>query len=218
VLIQNADVREAVVHVDGGASAEKRLVAYVVAQSGRMLHPSQLHAFLKERLPEYMLPAAFVNLDRMPLTSNGKIDRQALPAADFSRSEIEGSFIEARTPLEREVADSWKKALALERVGITDNFFEIGGHSLLATRVIILLRAKLGLNFSLRLLFENPTVASMACALMDPLLEHADEQEVIRMIDEVEALSDQAAREQRTADAIDVSDSAQAEFSSSART
>jgi hypothetical protein len=103
-------------------------------------------------------------------------------------------------------------------VGITDNFFEIGGHSLLATRVIILLRAKLGLNFSLRLLFENPTVASMACALMDPLLEHADEQEVIRMIDEVEALSDQAAREQRTADAIDVSDSAQAEFSSSART
>ena len=217
VLAQHAGVREAVVQVDAGVSGECRLVAYVVPKNGRIPH-DQLHAFLKDRLPEYMIPAAFVNIDRMPLTSNGKVDRRALPAADFSRSDVEGAFLDARTPLEREVADSWKEVLGLERVGINENFFEIGGHSLLATRVIILLRAKLGLNFSLRLLFENPTVAGMTCALFEPLLEHAGEQEAIRIVDEVEALSDEAAREQRKMETDTLSEDAhRTEFLSSVR-
>jgi long-subunit acyl-CoA synthetase (AMP-forming) len=201
VLGQHADIREAAVQVDTGVDGERRLVAYLVPQNDHTPEQRQLHAFIKERLPEYMIPAAFVSMERMPLTSNGKIDRQALPRADFSRLESVQEFTEPRTPLEREVAESWKEVLGLERIGITDNFFEIGGHSLLATRVIILLRAKLGLNFSLRLLFENPTVAGMACALIEPLLEHLDEQEAIRMVDEVEALSDDAAREQTIAQA-----------------
>src|SRR5205085_11941133 len=116
---------------------------YVVPQNGSPLATSDLHAFLKDRLPEYMIPSAFVKLDRMPLTSNGKIDHGALPSPDLSRSELDTGFIEARTPLEQEVADAWREVLGLERVSTNDNFFEIGGHSLLATRVIILLRAKL---------------------------------------------------------------------------
>lgn len=206
VLAQHAKVREAVVQLDTGAHGDRGLVAYVVPQNGEMPHRGELYAFLKERLPEYMVPAAFVSMECMPLTSNGKIDRKALPAADFSKSDSMPEFSEARTPLEREVADSWKQVLGVERIGINDNFFEIGGHSLLATRVIILLRTKLGLNFSLRLLFENPTVAGMSSALVQPMLEHLDEQEAITLVDEVEALSDEAAREQRIAQAIAAND------------
>jgi hypothetical protein len=197
LLAKHAAVREAVVQLDNGADGESRLVAYLVPQDGQVPQHRELHAFLKERLPEYMIPAAFVAIDRIPLTSNGKIDRQALPRAEFASADILGEFIEPRTPLEREVADSWKEVLGLERVGLHENFFEIGGHSLLATRVIILLRAKLGLTFSLRLLFENPTVAGMASALFEPLLDHTGEEQAARIVEEVEALSDEAAREQR---------------------
>jgi amino acid adenylation domain-containing protein len=215
VLAQHPDVREAVVQVNTAPQAERRLVAYLVPQNGHLPAHPQLHAYLKERLPEYMIPAAFVSMDRMPLTSNGKIDRQALPKADFSRPEETVDFTEARTALEREVAAAWKEVLALERVGIHDNFFEIGGHSLLATRVIISLRANLGLNFSLRLLFENPTVAGMARALIEPLIDHMDEQETIRIVEEVESLTDDAAREQLRA--LSASAGCQSAILSSAR-
>jgi amino acid adenylation domain-containing protein len=206
VLAQHPSIREAVVQLDAGDNGGRGLVAYVVPQNGEMPQRSELYSFLKERLPEYMVPAAFVSMQCMPLTSNGKIDRKALPAADFSKLDSTPEFGEARTPLEHEVAESWKQVLGVERIGINDNFFEIGGHSLLATRVIILLRAKLGLNFPLRLLFENPTVAGMSSALIQPMLEHLDEQEAITIVEEVEALSDKAAREQRSAQAIAAND------------
>lgn len=195
ILAQHGDVRQAVVQLDTSSDGQHRLVAYLVPLTGHAPDQRRLHAFLKERLPEYMVPAAFVSLERMPLTSNGKIDRQALPSPDFSRSNAGQEFTEPRTPLERAVAECWKEVLAVERVGINDNFFEIGGHSLLATRVIILLRAKVGMNFSLRLLFENPTVEGVARALVEPILQHIDENEVTRIVDELEALSDEAARE-----------------------
>jgi amino acid adenylation domain-containing protein/FkbH-like protein len=206
VLAQRSDVRDAVVQVHSSGDGERRLVAYVVPRNGQMPHHNQLHAFLKERLPEYMVPTAFVSMERLPLTSNGKIDCQALPSPDLSRKDIPQEVTEARTPLECEVAESWKEVLGLERVGVNDNFFEIGGHSLLATRVIISLRAKLGLNFSLRLLFENPTLAGMASALLGPMLEHVDEPEAIRILEEVEALTDEAAREMRNTQARDADD------------
>jgi acyl carrier protein len=101
------------------------------------------------------------------------------------------------TPLEEEVASVWKEVLGLERLGINENFFEIGGHSLLATRVIMLLRSRLGLSISLRLLFEYPTIAGMATALMDTLLEEAEEPALLEMISEVENLSDEEVRHLR---------------------
>jgi acyl carrier protein len=144
-----------------------------------------------------MVPAAFVELDRMPLNSNGKIDKKALPAADLARPERAEDFVVPETPLEEEVASVWKEVLGLERLGVNENFFEIGGHSLLATRVIMLLRSRLGLSISLRLLFEYPTIAGMATALMDTLLEEAEEPVLLEMISEVENLSDEEVRHLR---------------------
>jgi hypothetical protein len=197
VLGKHPGVRESVVLIRDDEGGEKRLLAYVVPHTGQTLSSNELHTFLKDRLPEYMVPAAFVKLERMPLTSNGKIDRPALPEAEIALAEAEGTYVAPRTPLEDEVIAAWKEVLGLERIGVHDNFFQIGGHSLLATRVIILLRSKLGLNFSLRLLFENPTVEGMASALIETLLEHGDETELADLVSEVEALSDEAARQMR---------------------
>jgi amino acid adenylation domain-containing protein/FkbH-like protein len=197
VLGKHPGVRESVVLIRDDEGGEKRLLAYVVPHTGQTLSSNELHTFLKDRLPEYMVPAAFVKLERMPLTSNGKIDRRALPEAEIALAEAEGTYVAPRTPLEDEVIAAWKEVLGLERIGVHDNFFQIGGHSLLATRVIILLRSKLGLNFSLRLLFENPTVEGMASALIETLLEHGDETELADLVSEVEGLSDEAARQMR---------------------
>jgi amino acid adenylation domain-containing protein/FkbH-like protein len=197
VLAKHAAVREAVVILTNDASGEKRLVAYYTAQSGHKTTNAELFAFLKDHLPEYMVPAAFVELERMPLNSNGKIDKKALPAADLARPERRDSFVVPETPLEEEVASVWKEVLGREHVGINENFFEIGGHSLLATRVIMLIRSRLGLSISLRLLFEYPTIAGMATALMDTLLEEAEEPMLLEMINEVENLSDDEVRRMR---------------------
>jgi acyl-coenzyme A synthetase/AMP-(fatty) acid ligase/acyl carrier protein len=197
VLAKHSAVREAVVVLTTDASSEKRLVAYYTPQAGLKASNAELFAFLKDRLPEYMVPAAFVELDRMPLNSNGKIDKKALPAADLARPERAEDFVVPETPLEEEVASVWKEVLGLERLGVNENFFEIGGHSLLATRVIMLLRSRLGLSISLRLLFEYPTIAGMATALMDTLLEEAEEPALLEMISEVENLSDEEVRHLR---------------------
>ena len=194
VLAKHPAVRESVVILNN-ATGEKRLLAYVVPQTGQAISPSELHAFLKGRLPEYMVQAAIVQLESMPLTSNGKIDRRMLPEPDLARPERGNDYVAPHTPLEEEVAAVWREVLGRARVGVKDNFFEIGGHSLLATRVIMLLHSKLGLSVSLRLLFENPTIAGMACALMEALLEHAEEPALLEMVSEVEALSDEDARQ-----------------------
>ena len=198
VLAKHAAVRESVVILANDASGEKRLVAYYTPQAGQKATNAELFAFLKDRLPEYMVPAAFVELERMPLNSNGKIDKKALPAADLARPERAEDFVTPQTPLEEEVASVWKEVLGLERVGVNENFFEIGGHSLLATRVIMLLRSRLGLSISLRLLFEYPTIAGMATALMDTLLDEIDEPSLLEMISEVENLSDNEVCQLRT--------------------
>jgi hypothetical protein len=198
VMEKHPAVRQAVVVLGNDASGEKRLVAYFVPQSGQKPTSAELFAFLKDRLPEYMVPAGFIELERMPLTSNGKIDNKMLPAPEFARSERQDEYVAPETPLEEEVASVWKEVLGLERVGCGENFFEIGGHSLLATRVIMLMRSRLGLNISLRLLFEYPTIAGMAAALMDTLLEEADEPALEQLLAEVESLSEIEARQLRS--------------------
>jgi amino acid adenylation domain-containing protein len=150
---------------------EKRLVAYIVAASesgeaavgaadGESLS-RELRAYLKQRLPEYMVPTAFVELAEMPLTANGKVDRRALPASEHSRSETE-EYVPPRTAAEQTLARIWSEILRLNEVGIHDNFFELGGHSLLATQVISRIRQVFELELPLRTLFEHPTVAGLA--------------------------------------------------------
>src|SRR5262249_19086777 len=118
----------------------------------------QLKAELRARLPEYMVPSAFVVLDALPLSPNGKLDRRALPAPDRARPELDEAYVAPRTPVEQRLADLWAEVLGVERVGVQDNFFELGGHSLLATQVISRMRKSLEVELPLRALFEAPTV------------------------------------------------------------
>ncbi|HEX2081043.1 MAG TPA: amino acid adenylation domain-containing protein, partial [Longimicrobium sp.] len=158
-LLEHAGVREAVVLVREDAPGEKRLVAYVA--SDETAGADVLRAHLSERLPEYMVPAAYVRLETLPLTPNGKVDRKALPAP-------EGDAFPARAyeapsgTLEETVAAIWAELLGAERVGRRDHFFELGGHSLLATRVVSRVRELFGMELPLRALFEGPTVAELA--------------------------------------------------------
>jgi len=157
-LGQHPAVREAVVLAREDAPGEKRLVAYVVAEAAA----DELRRFLKDKLPDPMVPAVFVLLDTLPLLSNGKIDRRALPAPDRTRPELDKAFLAPRTPVEELLAEIWAQLLDLERVGVHDNFFDLGGHSLLATQAVSRMREAFQMEIPLRLLFEIPTVAGLA--------------------------------------------------------
>ncbi len=161
VLCQHSTIRESVVIAREDSPGDKRLVAYVVPNPGEIPTTSELRQFLKEKLPDYMVPSAFVSLDALPLTSNGKLDRRALPAADWTGRDREETFVAPRTPVEEVLAGIWSQVLGLERVGIHDNFFELGGHSLLATQIISRIRDTFQVELSLRCLFEAPTVVSL---------------------------------------------------------
>ncbi|HEX6185059.1 MAG TPA: amino acid adenylation domain-containing protein, partial [Pyrinomonadaceae bacterium] len=161
-LGQLAGVRQCVVvvreEVGGGG---KRLVAYVVAGEGSEVGAAELRAGLRERMPEYMIPAAFVLLDELPLTPNGKVDRKALPEPEAASASAE-SYVAPRTPVEELVCELFAHVLGAERVGIEDNFFELGGHSLMATQLVSRVRETFDVELPLRGLFENPTPASLA--------------------------------------------------------
>ncbi|HST63392.1 MAG TPA: condensation domain-containing protein, partial [Longimicrobium sp.] len=156
VLSAHAEVREARVIVSTDASGEKRLVAYIVGH----VEADELRGHLRESLPEYMVPAAFVGLDALPLTPNGKLDVKALPAPELGSAE--GQSVAPRTPTEEVLAEIWAEVLRLERVGVNDSFFAMGGHSLMAIRVVSRVRAVFGVELPLRALFEGPTVAQLA--------------------------------------------------------
>ncbi|MEG8279144.1 amino acid adenylation domain-containing protein, partial [Streptomyces sp. AHA2] len=161
VLTDHPDVAEAAVVVREEQSGDARLIAYVVAREA--LRGGDVREFARDRLPDYMLPAAVVVLDRMPLTANGKLDKAALPEPDFT---VPGSGREARTPQEQIVCDLFAQVLGLPRIGVDDDFFDLGGHSLLATRLIGQIRAAFGVELELRALFDGPTSAAVA-ALLD---------------------------------------------------
>jgi aryl carrier-like protein len=137
---------------------DKRLVAYVVT-GGNQVEINALRDFLKQKLPDYMVPSAFVLLNALPLTPNGKVDRQVLPAPNQSRPDVENSFVAARTAVEKVLAKVWGDILKVERVGVYDNFFELGGHSVLAMQVISQINRALRVESPLRTLFERPTIA-----------------------------------------------------------
>jgi amino acid adenylation domain-containing protein len=125
----------------------------------------ELRRHLEERLPAYMVPTALVDLDALPLTAHGKIDRKALPEPDSDRPELDQPLVAPRTPTEEEVARIWREVLRVEKLGIHDNFFELGGHSLLATQVICRINGAFPIKLQLRRIFETPTVAGLAQAI-----------------------------------------------------
>ncbi|MFL5537410.1 MAG: amino acid adenylation domain-containing protein, partial [Longimicrobiaceae bacterium] len=158
-LLAHGAVREARVIVREDQPGEKRLVAYVVGG----VEVEELREHLRRGLPEYMVPAAIVVLERLPLTPNGKLDRKALPAPEHAADAAR--YVAPRTPVEEVLAGIWAEVLRLERVGVEESFFELGGHSLLATRVVSRIREVFAIELPLRALFEGPTVAEMARAV-----------------------------------------------------
>ncbi|MGL5880441.1 MAG: non-ribosomal peptide synthetase, partial [Xenococcaceae cyanobacterium] len=175
LLTQNSFVREGVVVVKEDIPNDKRLVAYIVSnlEDRRGTENSaianeftpKLRNFLKEKLPEYAIPSAFVFLEKLPLTPSGKIDRRALPAPDSLSRNREQNYIAPRTPLEEVIAGVWTQVLKTDRISVDDNFFEQGGHSLLATQLISRLRNVFQIELPLRYIFEFPTVAELAQAV-----------------------------------------------------
>jgi len=163
-LEEDAMVREAVVMAREDEGGDKRLVAYIVGEKGRVGEgeAKRLRKCLKEKLPDYLVPSAIVVLDKMPLTPNGKLDRKALRAPEQVRVEREGALEAPRTPVEQIVVGVYEEVLRSDRVGIHDNFFEIGGHSLLATQVISRVRAIFGVEMGLGSIFEEATAAGLA--------------------------------------------------------
>ncbi|HEX7241692.1 MAG TPA: condensation domain-containing protein, partial [Longimicrobiaceae bacterium] len=155
-LRRSEGVADCVVVARGEVPGEKRLVAYVVGD----VEAEVLREHLRRELPEYMVPAVLVPLERLPLTPSGKLDRRALPAPDFASAE--GRYVTPRTPTEEVLAEIWAGVLRLERVGVTESFFALGGHSLLAARVVSRVRQVFGVEVPLRALFEGPTVAELA--------------------------------------------------------
>ena len=159
VLRTHPDVRAAVVTVREDAAGQKRLVAYVVPAEGAQVATAVLRAHLSGRLPEYMMPGAYVALESVPLTPNGKVDRRALPAPGHGAA---GAYAAPRTAVEEVLSGIWASVLGVERVGVEEGFFELGGHSLLAMQVVSRARQALGVEVPLRALFEAPTVAALA--------------------------------------------------------
>jgi amino acid adenylation domain-containing protein len=129
-------------------------------ESGGVITSKTITQYLRERLPSYMIPSAYVLLDQMPLTPNGKVDRRSLPAPESNRGWVE--YEESRTPVEEMLCNIWSEVLLAERVGVRDNFFELGGHSLLATQVIARVRTTFQVEFPMTVLFENPTISELA--------------------------------------------------------
>ncbi|MEH1843055.1 MAG: amino acid adenylation domain-containing protein [Nostoc sp.] len=165
ILRQHPSLTETLVIAREDVPGNKQLVAYIIANPEQIPSQVELRRFLQGRLPEYMVPASFVFLDNLPLNPNGKIDRRALPAPHTSDLALSTNFIPPQNATEEVLASIWVKVLRLEQVGIHDNFFELGGHSLLATQVMSRVRQAFQIEMPLQILFENPTIASLAQAM-----------------------------------------------------
>lgn len=160
-LNQHPQVREAVVMVQGDELDDKRLIAYVSSDLEQELTVTQLRNFLQEKLPEYMLPSAFVILETLPLTANGKVDRKSLSALEIIRPNLEVAYVMPQTEAEQTIANIWQQALNVEKIGIHDNFFELGGHSLLMVKVHSQLRQIFKTELSILDMFRYPTISSL---------------------------------------------------------
>ena len=184
--LRRAGAQTAVVLLREDTPGDKRLVAYVVSD----VSDADLRARLKERLPEYMVPSAFVMLDALPLTPSGKVDTKALPVPERSRS---GGHVPPQTAAESYVASLFGEILGLENVGMEDDFFALGGHSLLATRLVSRLSADLGVSLELRRVFEQSTPAGLLLALDDVLGGREQTELVAQTLASVDELSDEEA-------------------------
>ena len=194
-LSQCGAVRDALVLVREDAPGNRLLVAYVVAREGSALPAGELRAYLRERLPDYMVPDAFVLLPQMPLNENGKVNRAALPAPHADRARAAGGRAEPQTPVEELLVGIWSELLGVERVGVEESLFDLGLNSLLVMRAVSRVRDALGVDLPLRAPFELHTVRGLATSI-ERIRAEADDDggDLARMLAEVERLSEDEAR------------------------
>jgi amino acid adenylation domain-containing protein len=186
VLSRHPALAEAAVVVREEAPGDPRLAAYYVAATAAAPSVAELRDALRQELPEHMIPAWFVPLSALPLTSHGKVDRQALPAPGGGGGDLGREHLPPPGPVEERVAAIWGEVLRRERIGARDNFFELGGHSLLATQVLSRLRQAFGVDLALRAIFDSPTVAGLAEVIVQRELERADDELLARLLSELE--------------------------------
>ncbi|MEG3875944.1 amino acid adenylation domain-containing protein [Microcoleus sp. herbarium7] len=165
-ILQHPDIRESVVIIRDDTQGDKHLIAYIVTNEPDLV--PQISSYLQEQLPDYMIPSAFVVLDAIPLTPNGKVDKRSLPTDNLIRSNSTKSFVSPRNISELGLVKIWENLLAINSIGITDNFFELGGHSFLAVRLMAQIYERFGQNLPLSILFENPTIEKLAKIVSQP--------------------------------------------------
>jgi len=193
-LGRHLEIQVCVVVVREDQPGDRRLAAYFVPHEGKLPRASDLRAFLKDQLPEYMVPTSLVKLTALPLMPNGKVDQRALPMPDDNHAELADAFVAPRNPLEREVAQIWSEVLNVTRVGIHDDFFELGGHSLIATQLTSRIRKLFHVDLPLRELFAAPTVLGLSERIARLQGELGKQAEVADMLAELEGLSDEEVR------------------------
>lgn len=184
-MLQHLAVRESVVTVWEGSSEERRLVAYYVTRGEQRPTAAELREFLAQKLPEYMLPTAFIPLDRLPLTAHGKVDRQALPAPD--QEPPSDAYAAPRTPTEERLAAIWAELLGVEQVSVHQNFHDLGGDSILGIQAVSRMRKAFQVDLPVRALFDYPTIAEVAGVV--------EELVASQLVKEMESLSEAEAAE-----------------------
>jgi len=194
VLMGLPHVKEVVVMGRADSTGGQRLVAYLVPSSQTTPSISEMRKSLGEKLPDYMIPSAFLFLDALPLLPSGKVNRRDLPEPGTARPNLETVFVEPRTPVEQALAEVWSKVLGLDQVGLHDNFLELGGDSLLASQVISRVIKTFLVEVPLRSLFDSPTVAAMAVIIVQYQANRADQEHIDGVLAELETLSVEQAK------------------------
>ncbi|HET8707644.1 MAG TPA: condensation domain-containing protein, partial [Pseudomonadales bacterium] len=167
-----------------GENANAKLIAYLVPVEGQTINVNELRQFLKQHLAEFMIPSAFVTLAHMPVTSNGKLDKRALPEPELDANRSSVAYVAPRNAVEQRIVEVWQDVLAHSPIGVNDDFFELGGQSLLATKVVSRVRALFQIELPLRILFESPTVAGLALEVERALMtDQSLAQSVIERVD-----------------------------------
>jgi amino acid adenylation domain-containing protein len=188
-LLEHPAVREAAVVAQENPPDEQRLAAYIVARGEPAPRSTELRRFLQKRLPEYMVPAAVMRLDALPLTRTGKVDRHALPTIGPSRPDL-GDLVPPHTPIEAQLVSIWGEVLGIEAMGVDDDFFDLGGHSLLASRILSRVRDVFQVELSVRTLIERSTVANLAVAVIQALAKEVEQEELTFLLAEQERTPD----------------------------
>ncbi|NKQ35829.1 MAG: amino acid adenylation domain-containing protein [Chloroflexi bacterium] len=187
-LAGHTAVREAVIVAREDEAGHKQLAAYFTAVTPEPPAAAELRAFLKDKLPDYMIPAWFTPLDSLPLTASGKINRRALPAPHLTRAASTAEYAPPRNEIEEELVEMWQALLGVEQIGIYDNFFDLGGHSLLATQLIARIRAAFQVDLPLRRLFTAPNIANLADLITEALIAAEDDAALAQLLAELEEL------------------------------